>query len=188
MATTHRSDLVDGLEKALRDEAYDGGFGYMGDEQFTAYVRGLAVTAAKVVEEVHTPSDDEREALLTEADALVASWDQKGSWSSDSPVGMVMRLAAALRRSEVSEPSAERLDYYDPARQNRISEHDCVFEDGEWWFGHGMPCMHPKLHAERQGEPSFAEARAALAEWERPVNLSPLRRMRAALRAAGGAR
>ena len=28
--------LVDELEKALRDEAYVGGFGYMGDEQFTA--------------------------------------------------------------------------------------------------------------------------------------------------------
>lgn len=98
--------LVDELEKALRDEAYDGGFGYMGAEQFTAYVRTLAVTAAKVVEEGHTPTDDEREALLTEADALVASWDQKGSWSSDSPVGMVMRLAAALRRTEVPEPRA----------------------------------------------------------------------------------
>lgn len=59
MATTHRSDLVDEIEKALRDEAYDGGFGYMGAEQFTAYVRTLAVTAAKVVEGAHTPTDDE---------------------------------------------------------------------------------------------------------------------------------
>ncbi|KAB1867318.1 hypothetical protein [Microbacterium algeriense] len=56
MVTTHRSDLVDEIEKALRDEAYDGGFGYMGDEQFTAYVRTLAVAAAKVVEEAHTPT------------------------------------------------------------------------------------------------------------------------------------
>lgn len=39
-------------------------------------------------------------------------------------------------------------DYYDPARQNLISEHDCVFEDGEWWFGHGMPCKHPQLHVD----------------------------------------
>lgn len=38
------------------------------------------------------------------------------------------------------------LDYYDPARQNLISEHDCTFEDGQWWFGHGMPCKHPALH------------------------------------------
>ena len=57
-------------------------------------------------EKALTPTDDEREALLREADALVASWDQRGSWSSDSPVGMVMRLAAALRRSEVPEPRA----------------------------------------------------------------------------------
>lgn len=48
--------------------------------------------------------DGEREALATdvqellaEADALVESWDRKGSWSSDSPVGLVMRLARALR-------------------------------------------------------------------------------------------
>ncbi|WP_454113512.1 hypothetical protein [Microbacterium maritypicum] len=55
--------LVDELEKALRDEAYDGGFGYMGDEQFTAYVRTLAETAAEVFEKALTPTDDEREAL-----------------------------------------------------------------------------------------------------------------------------
>lgn len=41
------------------------------------------------------PSDAQE--LLEEADALIDSWDQKGSWSADSPVGMVMRLAAALR-------------------------------------------------------------------------------------------
>lgn len=34
------ADLTDELEKALRDEAYDGGFGHIGDEQFTSYVRG----------------------------------------------------------------------------------------------------------------------------------------------------
>lgn len=53
-----------------------------------------------------TPTDDEREALLTEADAVVASWDRRGSWDADSPVGMVMRLATTLRRSVVPEPSA----------------------------------------------------------------------------------
>lgn len=37
--------------------------------------------------------------------------------------------------------------YYDPARQDWISEHDCSFEDGQWWFGHGMPCKHPELHS-----------------------------------------
>ena len=53
--------LTDELEKALRDEAYDGGMGALGPEEFTDYVRGLAVTAAKVVEEAHTPADDEQD-------------------------------------------------------------------------------------------------------------------------------
>lgn len=60
--------LVDELEKALRDEAYDGGFGYMGDEQFPAYVRTLAETAAEVVEKALTPTDDEREAPESTSD------------------------------------------------------------------------------------------------------------------------
>lgn len=49
--------FVDELEKALRDEAYDGGFGHMGDEQFTAYVRTLAEAAAEVFEKALTPTD-----------------------------------------------------------------------------------------------------------------------------------
>lgn len=55
--TDHK--LTDELEKALRDEAYDGGMGALSPDQFTDYVRGLAVTAAKVVEEAHAPTDDE---------------------------------------------------------------------------------------------------------------------------------
>lgn len=59
MATTHRSELIDELEKALRDEVYDGGFGALLPDQLTDYVRGLAVTAAKVVEEaLPTPQND----------------------------------------------------------------------------------------------------------------------------------
>ncbi|WP_303708434.1 MULTISPECIES: hypothetical protein [Microbacterium] len=120
MATTHRSDLVDGLEKALRDEAYDGGFGYMGDEQFTAYVRGLAVTAAKVVEEAHTPADDEREVLrIAELDARQAAMQQdRIDWFPDYETepavahdsfvrGWDAAVAARFRRAEVPEPSAE---------------------------------------------------------------------------------
>lgn len=37
-------------------------------------------------------------------------------------------------------------EYYDKKRQNLISEHDCTFEDGTWWFGHGMECQYPALH------------------------------------------
>lgn len=66
-----------------------------------------AKAALAVFEQAHTPTDDERE-LLAEADALVASWDLKGSWTSESPVGLVMRLAAALRRPVQGEPSDAR--------------------------------------------------------------------------------
>ena len=41
----------------------------------------------------------------------------------------------------------DRLEYYDPARQDIDSEHErCVVEDGERWFGHGMLCRRPELH------------------------------------------
>jgi len=52
MATTHRSELIEKLEVALTDEAYDGGFGPQSEEQFSAHVRRLAETAAEVVDEV----------------------------------------------------------------------------------------------------------------------------------------
>lgn len=51
-----------------------------------------------------------------------------------------------------SDDEREESDYYDPQRQNLISEHDCVFEDGVWWFGHGMPCQYPRLHTPVRGE------------------------------------
>ncbi|UTT53789.1 hypothetical protein [Microbacterium maritypicum] len=108
--------LVDELEKALRDEAYDGGFGYMGDEQFTAYVRTLAETAAEVVEKALTPTDDERRILGD-------IWDDGNAVGLDGWVGpgrgtepiddhavykreiAIEKYANALRRSEVPEPS-----------------------------------------------------------------------------------
>ena len=51
MAKTHRSELVEKLEIALNDEAYDGGSGPLSDAQFSTYVRRLATTAAEVVVE-----------------------------------------------------------------------------------------------------------------------------------------
>lgn len=69
MATTHRSDLVDELEKALRDEVCDGGFGALLPEQLTDYVRTLAVTAAAVVAEKHTSSVLPAEADATESES-----------------------------------------------------------------------------------------------------------------------
>lgn len=149
------------------------------------------------------PTDDEREALLTEADALVASWDHKGSWSADSPVGMVMRLAAALRRSEVPEPSAEE----------RIEQAIAYIRAS--WVGLGEPTPNTPAGAmieilegelsftERHGEPSDAQD-IIVQEVSRLAGLRLLRRYsgfsdhwwdelvggiaRVALRAAGGAR
>lgn len=46
------------------------------------------------------PTEDIR-GLLAEADALVEAWDRKGSWTPDSPVGLVVRLASALRAAGV---------------------------------------------------------------------------------------
>ena len=88
--------LVDELEKALRDEAYDGGFGYMGDEQFTAYVRTLAETAAEVFEKVLTPTDDER------------GWaEYRDATPGNNTPEQRRAFFAALGRSEVPEPSGD---------------------------------------------------------------------------------
>lgn len=51
MATTHRSDLTTEIEKALTDEAYDGGSGALSEEQFSRYVRRLAEAAVEVVDQ-----------------------------------------------------------------------------------------------------------------------------------------
>lgn len=54
-------DLVDEIEKVFCDEVYDGGFGYMGVEQFMVYVCIFVVMVVKVVEEVYILIDDEWE-------------------------------------------------------------------------------------------------------------------------------
>ncbi|MCK2034467.1 hypothetical protein [Microbacterium sp. KSW4-4] len=139
----------------------------------------------------HEPTDDEREAEVKS----YSGWDADEVARYPRIVADVIeqlrtRLLDEFRRSDVPEPSAGSLDYYDPARQDRISEHDCVFEDGEWWFGHGMPCKHPKLHPEPQGEPSEREVVAALEAWDEARAALAERgdAMHVALRAARGAR
>lgn len=100
------------------------------------------------VEKAHTPTNDERE-LLTEADALIAAWDLKGSWSPDSPVGLVMRLADTLRRFSVVPESTGPWD-------NPLS---CFGHcDKEGWYAE---CVSKKADAEAepQGEPSDAPTR-----------------------------
>lgn len=98
--------LVDELEKALRDEAYDGGFGYMGDEQFTAYVRTLAETAAEVVEKALTPTDDELEALAT---VIAVVWRDAYGTPADQDFANAV-LAAGFRRTEEDRTQGEPSD------------------------------------------------------------------------------
>ncbi|KDA05851.1 hypothetical protein DC31_13795 [Microbacterium sp. CH12i] len=52
---TLRSDLLVELERAIADEAYDGGFGVLSEGQFTQLVSTLASTALAVVEEKQKP-------------------------------------------------------------------------------------------------------------------------------------
>ncbi len=87
------------LQAAMRRLAY-----VARDEEIPA---GLAAGAnlsddlAAVLAALSTPPADDMHAhnvseLLAEARELVASWDLKGSWTSESPIGLVTRLAAAL--------------------------------------------------------------------------------------------
>lgn len=85
----------------------------------------------------------------------IAEWEVAEEWEReahpDEYPGMAYEDREWFRdQARAALAVFERLDYYDPRRQNLISEHDCVFEDGEWWFGHGMPCKHPTLHSEEK--------------------------------------
>lgn len=50
--TKLRSDLTTEIEKALTDEAYDGGMGAMSETEFSRYVRRLAEAVVEVVNDV----------------------------------------------------------------------------------------------------------------------------------------
>lgn len=95
--------LVDELEKALTDEAYDGGMGALSGEEFSELVRTLAVTAAEVVEKAHTPTDDEREALWDAFDDMHRITEGGCDTRGDHVADMVLGLG--FRRTEVPEPS-----------------------------------------------------------------------------------
>lgn len=115
---------------------------------------------------------DTREALQVAINVLKP---RLARLSQGHPLHRDVELLTALRESL-------RLDYYDPARQNLISEHDCTYEDGEWWFGHGMPCKHPGLH----GAPPALKTALAAAERTYPTMVKgsdPERAMRALITA-----
>ncbi|MGI0521803.1 hypothetical protein ABY45_14605 [Microbacterium maritypicum] len=194
--------LVDELEKALRDEAYDGGFGYMGDEQFTAYVRTLAETAAEVFEKALTPTDDEREDMI--------AFLLRDHNFEESPWGRTYtdaEIAAALRRSEVPEPSTEvdeTAARYQPCHFDTSGMYertwchthgaDHLMPSGDVYVqGHRLPDGHTytgpmSVDDLPQGEPSDAQVDAAGEllygiSWGTDIADPDL--VRAALRAAG---
>ncbi|MEU4016197.1 hypothetical protein AB0E56_13140 [Microbacterium sp. NPDC028030] len=195
--------LVEALEKALTDEVYDGGMGYLGDEQFPAYVRRLAETAAGVLAGAHTPTDDERREALHLIEQAASFREQTNADPEPSPnsmVGLWLRTAsaleAALRRTEVPEPSADH-----HAIRVCIDIASTVYggyDDAQGALSdiHMMLAPIVERH-EPQGEPSDAQVIAALnAYWEYDPPVTDVGYwsekhvgiMRAALRAAGGVR
>lgn len=122
--------------------------------------------ALEAAEEAHTPTDNEREALLAIfAEPVIASTDEE---VREAFADMV--LAAGFHRSETPEPSAE------------FSICGCYRDGSEL-----VTCA---LHTEPQGEPSDAQVQAALDAYH-DAKVAPGWRgektwkMRAALRAAG---
>lgn len=171
-----------------------------------AFIRRLA-DALEAAEKAHTPTDDEREALIEQATWALIEWDTD---TADRGVrdehyrdrrGDVERVFPILfRRSEVPEPSAAR-EFLKAA----LAESDAdEAEGGAGWDVEVDARTVLELldePSEPQGEPSDAQVEAACAAWASgsptPNNWENMTqrlqnitrdRMRAALRAAGGAR
>lgn len=152
----------------------------------------LAVILAEMVavfEKAHTPTDDEREALIVEWANVHQGPNAHVVLLEMLPIGDQMSLAlrdalrelAALRRTEVSEPSAEAEPsgaIYD-AFGTVVTRADTAFELGR-----------RAERTESQGEPTAAQVEAAAVAIAGLDNLNSfhLEKARAALRAAGGAR
>lgn len=66
------------------------------------YEQAAAVILAEGFRHRGPISDEERE-LLAEARLFVETWDRKGSWSADSPIGMIARLTNALEAARDTE-------------------------------------------------------------------------------------
>lgn len=111
MATTHRSDLTTEIEKALADEAYDGGMGPMSETEFPRYVRRLAETASEVVGSVvagGVPSNAlaeavDRDAAVTKLIAVGATADEIDALADLISVGVqswqLRLIASAMQRT-----------------------------------------------------------------------------------------
>lgn len=172
---TLRSDLTTEVEKALRDEAYDGGFGALTPEGLTAYVRRLAEAAVEVVEEAHTRTDDESTAeaeriwpinreyspqqtravfSVREVDAYCVSAFKRGA-----------QWAVGFRRSVVPEPSAE--DEFAPGECTGAGDCDAPVHIHGCYRRHSAdqcdaPNEYGHLTPEPQSEPSDAQVRETI--------------------------
>lgn len=162
--------LVDELEKALTDEAYDGGMGALSGEEFSELVRTLAVTAAEVVEEVHTPTDDERERAERLVARLLPARQTPGTAAN---IVRYLTEAGLLSHSEVPEPNAEGYAEFEDWEQEMFRHQpvlsmadgsiagcqclDRVFVKGEDWGTHLATIITSRITAEPQGEPSDAQ-------------------------------
>ncbi|WP_345434849.1 hypothetical protein [Microbacterium gilvum] len=71
----------------------------------------------------HNQAPADVAALIAEARELVRSWDQRGLWSPDSPVGMVMQLADALEKTE-----RERKRVWDSAALHMVMDARAILE------------------------------------------------------------
>lgn len=96
--------LVDELEKALTDEAYDGGMGAMSPEEFRELVRTLAVTAGRVVDEMYASTDNEK---LIERVRAVIDTAVTDAYTAASQMNATASDHAATER-DVSEAEAVR--------------------------------------------------------------------------------
>lgn len=144
MTDDEREALIEEAAKAIRAEAYDGGHGTMGPDQFDGMCRLIAEVALAVFEQAHTPTDDEREAVEAEAERL---WPTGREYSPQQTAAVFSvkeldaycasaftrgaRYALALRRPVRGEPTDAQIE---AALQ-------------EWWYGEHEDTWEAKMRA-----------------------------------------
>lgn len=72
------------------------------------------------------PPPSDREKLIAEATEFIDSWDRLGSWTPDSPIGMVMRLRNALAAPLDPVKVAEVLNRHEPIFKDGLYAGRCV--------------------------------------------------------------
>lgn len=165
-------------EELIEEAANAMSQGYVQDGRISSFF-ALAEAALAVFEKAQAPTDDERAELLAEADDLVSRWDRAGSWTPDSPIGLVMRLARFIRRPAQGERSPEfdsleqELFKHQPVlsmRDGSIAGCQCLdrvfHKDAEVWGTHLAEVFESLRPA--QAKPTDAQVERAarsIAEW-----------------------